>query len=353
MKIGLIHKSFQSLGGSEKTTLSLIQALKKTDHYSTLYTLKAPSIEETRNFKIQEFKKKKIPFLPSFRTKKLFREAEKEDVLVFIGGGFSLYRTKASNVILYCHSTFKKELQYAYKEFRGLKKTFKKKQQKELQKTFSYLQDNKIKLISNSKFTQKEIKNSFRRDSIVIYPPVNIKTMSKFYHLPKTKKVITLTRFSPMKNLDNAIQIATGAGLKHEFIGIAKKKAEINLYSELEKKSRGKDISLYSNLPQNRIDLLLSSAKVYFQPSVETFGIAVVEAISAGCIPIVPNNSAHFETVPFRSLRFEDKDEAIKKLQLAVSGEFDYLRPELRKHIEKFSIQIFQERMLNEIEGSI
>ena len=52
------------------------------------------------------------------------------------------------------------------------------------------------------------------------------------------------------------------------------------------------------------MDDALGRARVYLHASKETFGIAVAEAVAAGCMPVVPDNSAHPETVPFAKLRY-------------------------------------------------
>ena len=125
----------------------------------------------------------------------------------------------------------------------------------------------------------------------------------------------------------------------------------MSLYDKLRKISKNKNISWLVDASSHEKEQELSSSKVYFHPSKETFGISVVEAIAAGCIPIVPNNSANMETVPYDELRFNEKEDAIEKLQNAASGKYDYLKPNLKKHIEKFSIEAYQKGMLMKLES--
>jgi glycogen synthase len=47
----------------------------------------------------------------------------------------------------------------------------------------------------------------------------------------------------------------------------------------------------------------------------EPFGISTVEAIAAGCVPIVHNSGGQREIVPFDDLRFNDKIEAVEKVK--------------------------------------
>ena len=52
MKIGIVSLYFEISGGANRTTLCLIEALKKTKHFTTLYTIYPPTIKETKNFNI-------------------------------------------------------------------------------------------------------------------------------------------------------------------------------------------------------------------------------------------------------------------------------------------------------------
>ena len=70
--------------------------------------------------------------------------------------------------------------------------------------------------------------------------------------------------------------------ITYDLMGEVHHKNQIEIYSELKKKS-SKNITLYHNIKSNEIQNIVSTSKVYFHPSVETFGIAVVESICAGC----------------------------------------------------------------------
>ena len=81
---------------------------------------------------------------------------------------------------------------------------------------------------------------------------------------------------------------------------------------------------LHVNAGPGGILRVLAGARAYLHASKETFGIAAAEAVAAGCVPVVPDSSAHAETVPFAGLR---------------------------DHVQRFSEAAFPERMLGIIEG--
>jgi len=354
LRIGIIHPYFRVIGGAEKSTQYLSEALKKTNHFTTLYTCDTPPISETKNFKIRIFQNILPVIVYNYQKwqdfRKLYKNSEKEDVIIINGGGLMLDEINVDNVILYCHSSFDSEFEYINKKFTGVKDIINKIRQSFLRKKLSYIKDPKIKLISNSNYTKNVMKNRFGRDSTVVYPPVNLETYSKLYDLPKTNKVITITRLSTEKNLEFAANVAKNTGLQHVIAGRFDLRRKWYV-DNLRKIYKNKNISWFPNMPSLEKEQALSSSKVFFHPARETFGISVVEAIAAGCIPIVPNNSANIETVPYDELRFNEKEDAIEKLQNAASGKYDYLKPNLKKHIEKFSIESYQKGMLKELES--
>jgi len=349
LRVGIIHPYFRVMGGAEQTTLYLIDALKKTNHLTTLYTCDTPPISETKNFKINKFQSIMPVIIYNYQKwqdfRKLYQNSEKEDVIIICGGGLMLDEINIDNVILYCHSSFDSEFEFINKKFSGVKEIINKIRQSFLRKKLSYINDPKIKLISNSNYTKNVMKNRFGRDSTVVYPPVNLETYSKLYDYPKTNKVVTITRISREKNPEFATNVAMETGLKHNIICRLNPRQK-SLSDKLFQISKNKNISWLIDTSSREKEKVLSSSKVYFHPSKETFGISVVEAIAAGCIPIVPNNSAHLDTVPYDELRFNEKEDAIEKLQNAASGKYDYLKPNLKNHIKKFSIEAYQKDML-------
>ena len=113
----------------------------------------------------------------------------------------------------------------------------------------------------------------------------------------------------------------------------------------------GPGMRFYVNAAEAELDALLGGARAYLHPRPESFGIAVVEAIAAGCVPVVPDSSAHPETVPFAELRYRTEAEAVEIVRGALGGRFDGLLPALKEHAQKFSEEAFQETMLGIIEG--
>jgi hypothetical protein len=69
----------------------------------------------------------------------------------------------------------------------------------------------------------------------------------------------------------------------------------------------------------------------------------------AGCIPIVPDNTANRETVPINELRYKenDKNDAKKKIESALRNDFDKYLLKLQLHAKTFSEENFQKNIIN------
>jgi len=349
LRIGIIHPYFDVIGGAEMTSLSLIDALLENKIRSTLYCIKAPKISETDFFQIFQIKQKNFPLFWRYQRmmeiKKIFNAISNEDFVFIMSGGLTIQESNAKRTYLYCHSTFSKEIDFAKKEIHGIKAKYLKIIQNNINESLKILKEGKINLITNSNFTKNEIKRNCGKDSIVIYPPVDINKFLKVQNIKKEKKIVTISRFSIEKNLENVIEIFNKMNFPCELIGNAKHKSQFKVLDQLQAKKR-KNVKIYNNISKIKIPHLLSSAKAYLHTSQETFGISVVESIAAGCIPIVPDNSAHKETVPFEELRYKNNEDAVKKINDVMEGKFDDFLPKLSIHIKKFSKEIFQKNII-------
>jgi glycosyltransferase involved in cell wall biosynthesis len=169
----------------------------------------------------------------------------------------------------------------------------------------------------------------------------------------KENKIITVSRFSEEKNLEFALKVLSSIDVNYNLIGNTKTKANVLHYEHLLKKiNTNPKIKILRNISRDEIIRNYKTAKVYFHASPETFGITIIESIAAGCIPIVPDNSAHIETVPFSELRYipNDFNDATDKIKRAMKGEFNHLVESLQKTIPKYGKENFKKVFIEYIE---
>jgi len=162
MKIGIVSLYFEILGGANRTTLCLIEALKQTKHFTTLYTIIPPAIKETKNFKIISSPQKKSRFFSAYQKydggrKNVYKKASNEDVLVILGGGFMYEKNEVDNVVFYCHSPLfgKIDLNIMNKKFRFWDKIHMKKIQIDVKNRLLDVKNPKVRLVTNSEYNKE------------------------------------------------------------------------------------------------------------------------------------------------------------------------------------------------------
>ena len=188
----------------------------------------------------------------------------------------------------------------------------------------------------------------------VIYPPVDLNEFSNTNR--ERDGIITVTRYSKEKNLEKVIDLIGDLKCGRRIFGNV---SDVNkqYMNKLIKRGKEKNITFHVNQQRDMMKRLLEKSKVFISTSDETFGIAVIEAIASGCIPIVPNTSANIETVPFKELRVirtEMTDDEVKeRIQQALDGNYDYLLPKLQEHIKKFNEETFQNKFMEIINENL
>jgi glycosyltransferase involved in cell wall biosynthesis len=146
-------------------------------------------------------------------------------------------------------------------------------------------------LLTNSKFTQQVVRKYLRRDATVLHPPVDVhKYTSKV--VKRENRVMTVSKFTPKRQLYKIPFIAKKTRYAHYLIA-----GEADEYSSktiedlrilIDKCDVGNRVTLATNVPRPELIKLLGEAKAYLHVMpFDHFGISIVEAMSAGCIPIV------------------------------------------------------------------
>lgn len=356
MKIGIIHGFVGGGGGTEKTLYAIIESLTEGGHQVTLYTISKPSIK-IPGIKVVSTLPFHLPIFGLYQRyleSKLIEKAKDEDLVIQASGGLVLPRKKDQKVIIYCHHDFQNETKKDITKYKGAWSWYYKPYYILSQKFINQINDENLLFISNSKFIQDSIKQKFSKDSTVIYPPVEL----ELFHndSKKEKSVITISRYSQEKNLEFAIDVFQDIDAKYTLVGNTKAKANQLYYEKIMNKinaSKESKISLLRNIERSKVVENLQRSKVYFHASPETFGISVVESIAAGCIPIVPDNSAHKETVPINELRYNpnDKKNAQEKIKKALAGSYDDLLKPLQDSLKNYDKKIFKDALLSFIQN--
>jgi glycosyltransferase involved in cell wall biosynthesis len=192
-------------------------------------------------------------------------------------------------------------------------------------------------IVTNSEFSRDSIFSFFnrRKNKVhIIRPPVDVETFRSEVLLSSAfeRQDITLviSRINKHKEIENAIKLAkilkkanVGKGMR--IVGNMHYTYDLDYYLFLYSMIRNFDLEDYvtieTNLSFNDLVSAMRKAKAYFHPMVgEHFGIAVVEAMAAGLVPVVPAVGGPAEFVP-SNYQFNTLEEAAERVSTALQVE--------------------------------
>lgn len=138
--------------------------------------------------------------------------------------------------------------------------------------------------IANSTHTQQQIKQYYDRDSTIIFPPVNTDKFSplaarRTAKTATTPRVIAWGRHVPYKRLDLAIAACNELELPLTIIGSGPETPALKALA-------GPTISFTGRASDDELQRHVLDADVFLFPAEEDFGIAPIEALSAG-LPVI------------------------------------------------------------------
>jgi glycosyltransferase involved in cell wall biosynthesis len=152
-------------------------------------------------------------------------------------------------------------------------------------------------LVANSKFTQDIVSRFLRRRSEVVYPPVETeKFRAKTVENSQRQDLVTIvSRLRRGKQLDLVAKIAK-LSKKGKFLILgladeASQDATDSLMRTIKSLKVNDRIELLINQPFQKLADALASSKLFLSSQrSEAFGMAVVEAMASGCVPLVPRD---------------------------------------------------------------
>ena len=355
MKANVIHGDFNPCGGAERLSLVTMQALLEKGIDFDLTTLKSPDMSKLEN----SYGKNLVSVMKSINKINVINimeelrqqqeEAHKDydyDITINTNGDAAPYYHSSfskDNAITYCHFPSTKyhidseNIEYLktdlgmtegsnnffdkldYEDINN-PKNYKTKLQlsrrKEYFKIIKYGYWNLMRnstVITNSEFSRRAIINALGlHDIYILSPPIDIETFRNIALMTNGYKetndiILVISRIAPHKKIENAIKLAKI--LKDNNIGKGMKIVGnlyyyfFDYYSELKQMVLDLGLTDYVTFEINaRLDKLISiirESRVYFHPMVgEHFGMAVLEAMAAGLIPVVPNEGGIIEFVP-------------------------------------------------------
>ncbi|MGB9706538.1 MAG: glycosyltransferase family 4 protein [Microgenomates group bacterium] len=220
---------------------------------------------------------------------------------------------------------------------------------------------NKIKLksidevVCNSRFTKKFIDKEYGVKSKVIYPPVAVE---EFKPSKKNNIILSVGRFSRLMQAKRQDVLVDTFGQMAENLSdwqlilaggtdVGKDKA----FDALKKKARNLPVKIIENPSFSELKKLYAQAKIFWAATgfgveenrkpekVEHFGITTVEAMAAGCVPLVIAKGGQKEIVNHgvNGFLWQKKEELMKLTQQLIKDD-QFLRKLSLEAIKKSKI---------------
>jgi glycosyltransferase involved in cell wall biosynthesis len=376
MKVALVHDYLREYGGAERVVEALHEIFPKAPLFVASYYKKGLGEHAQRftdwDIRSSWFDKLHLPnkLISPFRVfaSRMFESFDLSEFDVVISSS-AIYFAKAVKVkpkalhLAYIHTP--PRFLYGYTTSYNYKKHWWTRIGGEVANHFLRILDFNISqrphlLIANSQNIQKRIAKFYRRDSLIIHPPVDIE------NLKGTKKTsgdyyLSLGRLVRGKGVDVIVKACTELNFPLKVAGTGP------LMEELKKKA-GKSIEFLGHVTDQERIALYASAKAFIVASEdEDFGITQIEAMAAGTPVIAINAGGYKETIipgktgeffeSFRNTNYqkaydvrtiESLKEVLKKFNPT-----NYKEEDCRRQADKFSFNRFKKDILRIINHNI
>ncbi len=362
MKIALVHDHFLEFGGAERVAVALHDIFPDADFYTAAYNKSVTDryIPGFNKWKVHTSWVSKIPFYKKLYSPLRFLapfiwesfDFSKYDLVISSSGWFMSkgIKTKKPTIhISYVHHP--PGYLYGYQTAVEWQKYWPVKVYALLINHFLRMWDYSSSarpdvILANSHETAGRIQKFYRRESTVVYPPVQIPDNVPTYTAQKEEYFVTTSRLAFKKHVDVLIKATNKKKFTLKVIGTGRDE-------EYLKSIAGDTVEFVGYLPDNEFDSVISGAKAFLNAAQEEeFGIAPVEAMGRG-VPVIAYSSGGLkETVHngkngylFEELSEDSLITAINKLERLSDKDYSEMRRNARKEAEKYSEEIFKKKI--------
>ena len=374
MKVALVCDWLTNVGGAEKVLLKIHQMYPKAPIYTSKYDPKGISWFDDADIRtgwLQKFPTGMRRILGPFRQRYFSRlDLSEYDLISSITGaeaksvksGRKLHERGVKNVknpkgihISFCHVP----TQYYWQMYDDYIKNpgfgvlnpfvrfFFRLMVKPLRKADLKAAQNPDYYVTISNYAKEQIKKYYGRESVIVNPPVDVKTFKRSNGgKPLENFYIVTARQVNWKRLDLAVKACMMTQRKLVVIG------EGPEHKKLVKLAAGS--GLVEFLPvMEKAELVkyLEKAKGYLFPSLEPFGIAPVEALAAGCPVIAYAEGGSLDYIHDKKNGILFKEQTAKSLAEAIL-KFEKMKFN-RERVAKTAVKYDEKRFDKELKDFI
>lgn len=307
MKIAIVHDYIKEYGGAERVLEALHEAFPTADVYTSMYlpSYLGPHRQRFKNWKIYTSFLQYIPGKAKLISPlriisplafKSFNFSEYDVIITSATGAYFPNAVNKKGAKLYCYCHTPPRYLYGYATARQWKNNIVLRVIGETMNHFLRIIDYKAsqnvdQYIANSEEVRGRINKFYRKDAVVIYPPVDV--LPLLTGKRKRNYFLTGGRLARAKNVDIIVKACKELDVVLKVFG----KAFAGYGDELRKMSGNKTEFLGEISDEKKLELMRGAKAFLFASSDEDFGITPVEAMGQGSPVVAYRSGGVKETV--------------------------------------------------------
>lgn len=352
MKVALVHDFLLRMGGAERVLKSLMELYPEAPVFTLLYDEKKTGSvfpkERIRTSSLQKFPrflpgmhKFLFPFMPSAIEEFDFSGF---DLVISSSGAYShgIITNLETKHLCYYHSPMRYAWDYTHAYLRdqklGLIGELLASHALHKVRQWDFLASDRVDMaLANSRTVQERIRKYYRKNSEVIYPPVE--TERFIPHAKHEGYFLIVSTLTAYKRIDLAIDLFNKIGKKLVIIGDGPDMARL-------KRLAGPSIDFLGFKPDEVVKEYLENCRAFIFPGEEDFGIAPLEAMACGKPVLGYRKGGLTETLIegktgqfFEEATVESMEAGLTQLLI---NETEYSAEEIAKHASQFSEKAFK-----------
>lgn len=360
MKIALVHDYLGEFGGAERVLLALSDMFPEAPIYTAFWR---PG-EAWERFRSRDIRVSWVHHIPGFSTRlhSPLRflaphiwgsfDLSSYDVVIssaswYITKGFGTRGTDRKKPVEFCYCHTPPRWLYGYptsiawqrfsavRAYAAIVGFFMRRYDWHAAQRVNYF-------IANSENTKRRISKFYRRDAVVIYPPVSLPPVPR---VAKKDYFLIISRIVGGKGLELAVRAATRLGISLKIAGAAAGYARIR--HELQAEA-GNTVEFLGLVPDTELIRLYAEAKAFLAlASNEDFGMTPVESMIAGTPVIAFRGGGYTESVKdgITGILFDDLSEEGLSAAIQRFKNMRFSREKIVRHARQFSGERFRKTM--------
>ncbi len=363
MKIALVHDFLVKLGGAERVLKILADMYPEAPIYTLLYdedicgkvfpsSRVRPSFLQKLPKALRKRQKYLLPLMP--RAIESF-DLSGYDLIISSNSAYAhgILASSSSQHICYCHSPMRYAWDYTHEymqeQHAGRFKTYMANRMIHNIRLWDQLAADRVDTyIANSNHVRKRIRKYYRKESVILYPPVDTRRFKP--QKEHNNYYLIVSTLSPYKKIDLAVQLFNKIGKELIIIGSGSQ------YEYL-KSIAASNVHVMGFKDDETVKKYMEGCRALIFPGEEDFGITPVEAMACGKPVLAYGKGGTLETVVpgvtgefFYEPTVESMEDGLGRM---IINEPNYSPTKIHKHAVQFSTQKFEENFREFIKKNV